>query len=88
MNLNISYRHMDSSPAVNDKIKQKVQHLEKFLDSSCKVDWVCTLDNDIQRSEVNVKSGHDLFHAKAESRNLYKTLDIIIEKLENQMRKQ
>jgi putative sigma-54 modulation protein len=87
MNLTISYRHLESTPAIAQKIEDKASHLKKYFDGELKVDWVCAVDGNIQKSEVTVHAGQDHYHAKAEDQNLYKTLDEAISKLESQIRK-
>ena len=85
MNLNISYRHTDSSPAVNERIEEKINHLSKFFEDQIKVDWVCSVQKERHRSEANVHAGHWHFHAEDESDSLYKTIDNVISKLERQL---
>lgn len=88
MNLKISYRHLDSSEAVSGKIKEKMNHLNKFFNGKMDVHWVCSVDgHDQHKSEVQVHIDGREFHANAVDSNLYKTLDIVVEKLEKQMRK-
>jgi putative sigma-54 modulation protein len=87
MKLNIVYRHFKSTPAIKSKIKEKADHLKKYFKGKINVNWVCTIENDIHRSEVNVRAGHDLFHAKAEDTSLYKTMDEVLSKIERQVRK-
>jgi putative sigma-54 modulation protein len=87
MNLTISYRHLESTPSLNQKIEEKASHLNKYFDGQLNVDWVCAVEGQVQKSEVSVQSGHDHFHAAAEGQNLYKTLDQVLHKLESQIRK-
>lgn len=88
MEVKISYRHLDSSPSVNAKIEEKMQHLKKFFHGKLDAHWVCSVDgHDQHTSEVQVNVDGDQFHAHAVDENLYNTLDIAIQKLESQMRK-
>jgi len=87
MNLTISYRHLESTPAINKKIEDKANHLTKYFDTEFSVDWVCAVEGHVQKSEVNIHAGQDHFHAAAEDGNLYKTLDDVLQKLESQIRK-
>lgn len=85
MNVTISYRHLDSSPSIDQTIKSKLEHLDRFFDANIKADWVCSVEKDRHRSEVNIHVGSFHFHAHDESENLYKTIDKVVSKLEKQM---
>lgn len=88
MELNISYRHLDPSDALSAKIEEKVAHLKKYFHGKLKVDWVCSVDGHQQhKSEVNVHFGSKIFHANAVDKNLYVSLDIVLQKLEKQIQK-
>ncbi len=87
MNLTISYRHMDGTPAIESKIRQKAEHLKKYFNGKIDISWVCTVDNNLQRSEVNIYAGKNHLYAKSEHENLYKTFDLVLDKIERQTRK-
>ena len=88
MNLKISYKHLDSSDAINAKINEKMTHLEKFFTGNVEAHWVCSVDgHDQHTSEVQVNVNGHKFHAHATDSNLYHTLDVAVEKLESQLRK-
>ncbi len=87
MVVTISYRHLDPSPAIEEKIQQKVVRLKKFFHGNFNVDWTCSVDNDLHHSEVQISGDHFSFHASAERDNLYKTIDDAMDKIERQMAK-
>ncbi len=88
MKVNISFRHMDSSPAVEEKINEKCARLNKFFSGEISIDWICSVEKDNHVSEVNAKVAHHNFHAHAVMDNMYKTIDDAVEKLERQMEKE
>ena len=87
MNLNITYRHLDSTPSLDEKIKSKAEGLSKYFHGNLDIHWVCSVEDGRHISEVNVHSGKIYFHAKSESDTLYKTFDEVIHKLDAQIRK-
>ena len=87
MNLTVSYRHLESSPALEEKITNKVKHLEKHLHDDFNVTWVCSVSGHVHSSDVNITSKTGNFHAKAEDSNMYKTLDVCMTKIEKQIAK-
>lgn len=89
MNLKISYRHLESTPSIEEKIRSKTTaHLEKYFQGDCDIKWVCSIDNHRHRSEINVHAGHGHFRAQAEDDCLYKTMDEALAKVERQIREQ
>ena len=87
MQLNISYKHLDSSEAIETQIKNKSSHLKKYFQGRLDVDWVCSIDGQEHKSEVHVHAGHFTFHAHASDKNLYHTLDMALHKIEKQLSK-
>lgn len=87
MKLNISYKHLEPLPSIQDRIEKKAKHLKKYFNGSINVNWVCSIDNGMQKSEIHVHADHTDFYASSESRNLYKTFDSAIEKIESQLQK-
>lgn len=86
MNLEISYRHMDSTEAIESKIKEKADHLTKYIDGMFNVRWVCGVENGRHHSEVHIHHNHQDFHAHSEGDNLYHTFDEVLQKISKQLR--
>lgn len=87
MKLNITYRHIDATDAMEKVIRDKAEHLKKFFRGKMEVNWVCEVTKNEHRCEVNVHAGNEFFHAHAVDDNLYKTFDIVLKKMEAQLRK-
>jgi len=87
MKLKISYHHLESTPSIDSKVKEKAEHLKKYFDGKIDVTWVCSVERDRHKSEVNVHAGNFHFHADAEDDNLYKTFDEVLHKIEKQVSK-
>ena len=86
MELKITYRHLESTPSIEEKIRDKASHLEKYFKGNMEVHWICGVEKDRHTSEVNVHAGHHYFNAKAEDDDLYKTMDQALKKIEPQIR--
>ncbi len=89
MNVKISYKNLESSPSIEEKINDKLNHLKIYFSNKMDVNWVCSVDGHQQhKSEVNIHVGHHNFHAHAVDRDLYKSFDHVISKIESQIRKE
>lgn len=88
MNLDITYRHLESTPAIDQRIREKAEHLKKYFQGNADVHWTCSIEGERHISDVNVHVGKMFFHARAEDQNLYKTFDEVLSKIERQLRDQ
>ena len=87
MEIKIAYRHLESTPSIDEKIREKAEKLKKFFDGKMHVDWTCSVEKDVHSSEVKVTGDHFTYHASAEADSLYKTIDESVHKLEKQILK-
>lgn len=88
MELKVSYRHMESSDAIQERIRSKVIKLKKYFQGKILVDWKCSNDSDGHKSEVSVTGDHFTYHATAvDGENFFKSIDSAIEKLRTQLSK-
>lgn len=89
MNVTISYKQLDSSEAIDAKIREKTDKLEKYFDGqNINIKWTCSVDAGLFSSEAEVTGhrGPPLF-ASATEDNLYKTFDDVVQKISRQARK-
>jgi ribosomal subunit interface protein len=83
--LDVTCKNFKPTDSIKEKIKKKAEYLIKFKHGNVRVNWVCSVDNQVHKSEVSVDTDHGHFHASAEDDNLYKTFDEVIPKLEKQL---
>jgi putative sigma-54 modulation protein len=88
MNLTLTFKHIEHTPALDEKIREKAEKLEKYLESNMNVKWTCSVDGELQTSEVEI-TGHKgaPFFASSTSDNLYKTFDDVVQKVSRQIKK-
>ncbi len=87
MNLKTTYRHLESTPSIEDKIQQKARKLKKYFNGKIDVNWTCSVEAGKHCSEVKVSGDQFTFHATSDDSNLYHTFDGVIGKLEKQLQK-
>jgi len=89
MQINISTRHGEISDATKEKISQKVEKLQRFFDRLTSVDVTVNLDKADEPSiEVTVQSEkRSDFVASYQSNDMFGSLDQVIAKLEQQIKK-
>lgn len=85
MKLTVSYKHIEATPAIDEKIEKKAMKLKKYFDGKINVNWICSVEDGLHHSNVTVNGDNFEAHAKSSEDSLYKTLDGAIEKLEKQL---
>ncbi|HXH32475.1 MAG TPA: ribosome-associated translation inhibitor RaiA [Bacteriovoracaceae bacterium] len=88
MKLKISYKHMKHSSAIDERIQEKSEKFKKFYDGDISMQWVCWVHENEHWSMVKVHGPKFDFSAKACADNMYKSLDMTMEKMERQLDKQ
>ena len=87
MELKISYKHLESTPSIEEKIQKKAEKLKKYYHGKVHIDWICSVDSGVHTSEVTARGGNLDCHASASDDSLYKTFDEVVAKLERQISK-
>ncbi len=86
MNISITFRHMDSSSAVKAYAGEKVSKLQKFLRLPMTAKVTLSIDKLRHLAEARVSSGGQRFDASESSEDMYASIDMMIDKLERQIR--
>ena len=89
MQINISARHGDLSPASQEKVTEKVQKLSRFFDRITAIQVTADLEHrDNPSVELRVSAEHrDDFVETDQSGELMAALDGAVHKMEKQLRK-
>lgn len=85
MNLNLTGRHLDITPAIRSHITDKIAKLKSHFEGVMDVNVILSVDKLRQKAEGTVHlSGKNVF-VEAEDDNLYVAIDSMIEKLDRQI---
>lgn len=88
MKLKITFKHLDHTPALDERIREKSEKFEKYFQGNTTVQWFCWVHNDEHWAEIKVHGPKFNFFAKACADNMYKSLDLVVDKMERQVEKQ
>lgn len=88
MKTTITFRNIDHTDALDEKIKSKSAKLERLLGPESELNWVSWVENDVQISEARLHHRGEHYVAKSSDKNLYHTFDQVIDKLEAQVSKE
>ena len=88
MKVTISFLHLEHTPALDERIHEKSEKLGKYLEGNHNIKWNCYVKEGNHYAEVSLSGPTFSYHAKGHSDSLYKTIDVVMDKLERQLSKQ
>lgn len=87
MKLTTVFKHFDHTDSLDEKIKEKSNHLKKYLGRHDAIKWTCSTKDGSHYALAHISGPHFNLVANAQCDNLYKALDMIISKLTRQLEK-
>jgi len=85
MQLQISGHHLDITSAIKNHTNEKLSKIKHHFDNVMNVNMILEVQKDVQKAEATIHlSGADLF-AKAQSSDMYVSIDQLINKLDSQI---
>ena len=87
MNLNLSARHLEITPAIREHVLSKLDKIKRHFDKVIDVNVVLSVDKLTQKAEANLHLSGKTIFVECEDTNLYTAIDTLIEKLDRQILK-
>ncbi len=87
MKITISFKHLNHTEALDQRIKEKTKKLQKFFQGNVEVHWTCYVDDTNHIADVKLLGPNFEYFACAKSNSLYKTIDMAVSKIEKQVSK-
>lgn len=87
MKVTITFLHLDHTEALDQRIHEKTEKLEKFFEKDSTIKWTCYVKGGQHYAEINASGTTLHHHAIAHSDNMYKTLDMAVDKMLRQAQK-
>ncbi len=87
MNLNLTGRHLEITPAIREHVQTKLDKVKRHFDNVIDINVILSVDKLVQKAEATVHlSGKDI-HAETEDANLYAAVDALVDSLDRQVLK-
>jgi len=88
MNVNVSYRQMESSPSLRDYAVRKLERIcDKYVRGNAEAWIVMTAEPFGHVADFTVSVKKDTVKGKAQSHDMYSSIDLALEKIEKQLRR-
>ena len=87
MQVNITFRHLESTEALKAHARDKVEHIQRYIDRPSEAHVVLYVENLEHKADINLKAGHFLLRGRAKSNDMYASIDAAAERIERQVKK-
>jgi putative sigma-54 modulation protein len=87
MHIKINYRHMTSTPGLEETTRTKSEKLQKYWNGKINLEWTFSVEKQAQIAHCHLTGDHLEFFAESRTDNAYKAIDEVIDHLEAQLRK-
>jgi putative sigma-54 modulation protein len=87
MNLNLTGRHLEITPAIREHVISKLDKVKRHFDNVIDINVILSVDKLKQKAEANVHVSGKAIFAEAEDSNLYVAIDALVDSLDRQVLK-
>jgi putative sigma-54 modulation protein len=87
MNLNISFKHMDTSESLKEFIQEKTEVLKKYFDGRITVTWNLSTENQTRVAHCHLVGNNMDYFGEGNTEEFKASIDSALDKIETQIRK-
>jgi putative sigma-54 modulation protein len=87
MNLNLTGRHLEITPAIREHVTAKLEKITRHFDNVIDVNVILSVDKLQQKAEASLHLSGKTIVAETSDENLYAAIDALIESLDRQVLK-
>ena len=85
MNLSISGRHLEVTPAINAYVKNKMARVARHFDNVIDTQVILSIERLKHMAEVTMRLRGKDIHCEATDENLYAAIDLLADKIDRQV---
>ena len=87
--LSVTFRHLEPTAALKNYVEDKIHKIAKYFSHSLDAHVILAVDaKQRQMAEVELHAHGAFIHGKEQHQNLYAAIDLVLDKIERQVRKQ
>ena len=87
MQTSVTFKNLDPTDNLKSYISEKLDKLDKFLDNPAEATVVLSIEKFRHIAEVNITGDRLNIYGKEETSNMYAAIDMVLDKLEKQVKK-
>src|SRR5687767_13437702 len=86
MQLHVTFRHIEPSEGIKHYATEKIGRLQKYLRSPLDADVIFSMRRHQHCVEARLRADGERYTAKQDSEDMYASIDLVIDKLDRQVR--
>ena len=87
MRITVTFRHVDSTPALRRYAEEKLARVKKYLRRPVDAHVILSVAKERHVAEITLQADHVTMFAQEETHDLYSAIDLALDKLEHQAQK-
>ncbi|HLK12856.1 MAG TPA: ribosome-associated translation inhibitor RaiA [Candidatus Binatia bacterium] len=87
MQISVTFRHVDPTPALRAYAEEKLERVKKYLRRPVDAHVILGVTKERHTAEITLQADHVTMFAKEETHDLYSAIDLAVDKLEHQAQK-
>jgi putative sigma-54 modulation protein len=87
MQISVTFRHVESTPALRAYAEEKLARVRKYLRRPVDAHVILSVAKERHVAEITLKADHVTMFAQEETHDLYSAIDLALDKLEHQAQK-
>ena len=87
MQIQVTFRHVESSDALKEYAQEKIGKLKKFLDGNLEANVTLSVEKHRHVADVVILADGFKIHGKEVTGDLYSAIDLVVDKLEAQVKR-
>ncbi len=87
MQVNITFRHLDPTEALKVHVRDRIEHVQRYIDRPSEAHAVLHVENLHHHAEITVKAGRFLLRGTGKTEDMYASIDAAADKIERQLKK-
>jgi putative sigma-54 modulation protein len=87
MQISVTFRHVDPTPALRAYAEEKLGRIKKYLRRPVDAHVILSVVKERHVAEITLKADHVTMFAQEQTRDLYSAIDLALDKIEHQAQK-
>lgn len=86
MQIHFTFRNVESSEGIKNYATEKIAKFQKYLRSPLEADVVLSTERHLHCVEISIRADGERYAGKVESEDMYASIDLVIDKVDRQVR--
>jgi len=87
MQVNITFRGLDSTDSLKAYVRERVEHVEKYFDRPVEAHAVLSMERYLHHADITLQAGPYVLRGRVKSEDMYKSIDESVDKIEKQLKR-